>query len=57
MYFILLGALFASGVAADVCLSSLIQGRNNVKERRDLIQRRYYCYQSGNSVYSLQGYR
>jgi hypothetical protein len=33
MYFILLGALFASGVAADVCLSSLIQGRNNVKER------------------------
>jgi hypothetical protein len=33
MYFILQGALFASGVAADVCLSSLIQGRNNVKER------------------------
>lgn len=33
MYFILQGALFASGVAADVCLSSLILRRNNVKER------------------------
>jgi hypothetical protein len=33
MYFNLQGALFASGVAADVCLSSLILRRNNVKER------------------------